>query len=362
MKKLFARDPRQESGQTLVIVAFALIALIGFLALAIDVGVLYAWRRDMQNAADAAALAGARVICDGGTRAQAEAAIEDYATVQNRATGFDSEIDGGLVTVTTSVDAPLFFARVLGTSESGVVARAAARCGEAEGSCAMWPIAFAQTAWQPFSTGCENGAEFMIIDSNKICDECDTEACYECVDDPNEVDKFGGNRAWLDFPVPDRNIYNKTCGGGTNCLRYWMDPENPYPIPIVPVVCIDALDGTKTDALAEAQKWVGLTVAIPLFDQLVPKSYACPAPGTDLEGSGNNTNRYRIVDYACVEIVGYYSAWPLYGLDKKGDEVLLGTVKAIRVKQTCQECYQDCGSTSGGEFRPGGLSAVSLVE
>jgi len=52
----------QEKGQAMVIVALALVGLIGFLALVIDGGVAFAARRQMQNAADSAAIAGAREL------------------------------------------------------------------------------------------------------------------------------------------------------------------------------------------------------------------------------------------------------------------------------------------------------------
>jgi len=50
---------RDEKGQTLVLTALCGSVLIGFMALALDVGVLYHTRRDAQTAADAAAMAGA---------------------------------------------------------------------------------------------------------------------------------------------------------------------------------------------------------------------------------------------------------------------------------------------------------------
>ena len=52
----------QEKGQAVVIVALALVGLIGFLALVIDGGAAFAARRQMQNAADSAAIAGAREL------------------------------------------------------------------------------------------------------------------------------------------------------------------------------------------------------------------------------------------------------------------------------------------------------------
>ena len=51
-----------ERGQAIVILAFAMVALLAFAALAIDGGNAYVERRRAQNAADAAALAGARQI------------------------------------------------------------------------------------------------------------------------------------------------------------------------------------------------------------------------------------------------------------------------------------------------------------
>ena len=47
-----------ERGQTLLIFVLALTVLLGFTAMAIDVGLFYEDRRHMQNTADAAALAG----------------------------------------------------------------------------------------------------------------------------------------------------------------------------------------------------------------------------------------------------------------------------------------------------------------
>ncbi len=56
-------DPRsQERGVTLALVAVALVAMIAMAALSIDIGTLYQAKAEAQRAADAAALAAARVI------------------------------------------------------------------------------------------------------------------------------------------------------------------------------------------------------------------------------------------------------------------------------------------------------------
>ncbi len=53
---------KTENGQALVLLVFAMVVLIGFVALAIDGGMVYSDRRRAQNAADAAALSGAGEI------------------------------------------------------------------------------------------------------------------------------------------------------------------------------------------------------------------------------------------------------------------------------------------------------------
>jgi hypothetical protein len=67
----------RERGQSLVLVALWMTALLGLAAVAIDVGRFYAERRFLQNAADAAALAGAQALIAGKTATQAEATARD---------------------------------------------------------------------------------------------------------------------------------------------------------------------------------------------------------------------------------------------------------------------------------------------
>jgi Flp pilus assembly protein TadG len=57
---------RREHGQTIILVAVAMVGLLGMVALAIDVVTLYVARSEMQRAADAAALAGAKAFIDSG--------------------------------------------------------------------------------------------------------------------------------------------------------------------------------------------------------------------------------------------------------------------------------------------------------
>ncbi|MBA3236176.1 MAG: hypothetical protein H0T59_09335, partial [Chloroflexi bacterium] len=76
-------DLAPERGQVLVLFAGGFLALLLVAALAFDVGMMLVERRDQQNAADAAALAGARYVLASPT--QAEAAARSLAL----ANGFD---------------------------------------------------------------------------------------------------------------------------------------------------------------------------------------------------------------------------------------------------------------------------------
>ncbi len=55
------KNPRNERGQILVLFALALVAMIAMVGLILDGGSAFAQRRQEQNAADLAALAGAVV-------------------------------------------------------------------------------------------------------------------------------------------------------------------------------------------------------------------------------------------------------------------------------------------------------------
>ena len=73
-----------ERGQTIILVAVSLVSLLAMAALAIDVVTLYVARSEMQRAADAAAIAGAKAFVDSGVTSLATT-DPNYATVQGLA-------------------------------------------------------------------------------------------------------------------------------------------------------------------------------------------------------------------------------------------------------------------------------------
>jgi hypothetical protein len=74
---------RKEAGQALVLTALALVALLGFAGLAIDMGVMRYEKRLQQTAADAAAIAGASNLAFGGVAAGAQDAASRVGYTDN---------------------------------------------------------------------------------------------------------------------------------------------------------------------------------------------------------------------------------------------------------------------------------------
>jgi hypothetical protein len=65
-RDILSRRRHHERGQTIVLVAISLVSLLAMAVLAIDIATLYSARSEIQRAADAAALAGAKAIADSG--------------------------------------------------------------------------------------------------------------------------------------------------------------------------------------------------------------------------------------------------------------------------------------------------------
>lgn len=86
---------KDESGGVLIIAALSMTALLGFLALATDVGVLFRTRRNVQIAADAAAVAGSVNYLHNGSVSSAIAAAKSASS----SNGITDGASGAVVTV-----------------------------------------------------------------------------------------------------------------------------------------------------------------------------------------------------------------------------------------------------------------------
>ena len=91
-----------EAGQALILIAMVFLGMLMMVGVAIDAGQVYSARRAMQEAADAAAYAGAVTLYQGGSQGQAFTRARDDATLN----GFTNSMLGTTVTVNQPTTAP----------------------------------------------------------------------------------------------------------------------------------------------------------------------------------------------------------------------------------------------------------------
>lgn len=122
---------RDESGVTLVMSALLAVGLAGAVALSVDVGRISLARRQLQNAADAAALAGVRELPDKNDAKIAATSWltknnASYAEIQTLEISSDTKVND-TITVTLKRTVPATFARTFGITANSITVTARAR-------------------------------------------------------------------------------------------------------------------------------------------------------------------------------------------------------------------------------------------
>lgn len=148
------REDSSERGAAAVIVAFSLVALLGFTALAVDVGAMYAEKAQLQNGADATALAIAG-DCANGISCPTAMADPDNRLADANANDASSGVFSVTQPTTSSVRVEtnaqasgstddsfaLYFARILGQESSVIHATAVASWGSPSAATTLpWTI------------------------------------------------------------------------------------------------------------------------------------------------------------------------------------------------------------------------------
>src|SRR5258708_24021638 len=113
-----ASNARREAGQTIALMAVAMVSILAMAALAIDLTTLYVAHGEIQRAADAAALAGAKAFVDSGVTTSpsnpplqplAHGMALDYATgavSQNNVAGAPAQFFNGTPQVNLNTGSP----------------------------------------------------------------------------------------------------------------------------------------------------------------------------------------------------------------------------------------------------------------
>lgn len=343
----------KEEGQALIQVTIALVVLLGFVALAVDLSFGYAQRRDMQNAADAGALAGAYQMCFvDPTQSTVEAVAEEYATVRNLAQLANVELShpgvaGGLITVTTESTLPTFIAGVIGQPEITAGAQAVAACGAANSACGFSPIAFHEPVWD--SIPC--GAKFYVWSDDRV-DISDP----ACATDPLELDSdFGyvigtSDRGWVQFPrpqvpYPDEFSCADNCGANqTKCI---IEHDYDGNISIADGgICLPSQPGVADSVRKEIQDRVDSEG--PYQSNILLWDRGCTA-GEGVTGTCAG-NPYHVNGFGCIIMLGTST------VDGCGKQNL----KVVMAQKSC-DCTSTCGTTDGTPGDPNDVKAVNIL-
>ncbi len=227
-------ETSSERGQSIILIAVALAALIIFAAIAVDASNAYVQRRTAQNAADGAALAAGRELAyqrndDAYDAGRIKAAMNDYAerngiddtdatpanSLNNNVTGYflesdtsrlsDTPISSAMgspvpdeaagIEVAVTITAPTFFGGIVGANGMPVDATASVLLQPACGASCLVPIA---THWWPFS-------DTLYITS-----------CFNIWNGSNP-----GNFGWLNWSMQNPDA----CSCSEPCVEYNLDPS-----------------------------------------------------------------------------------------------------------------------------------------
>ncbi|MCX7853471.1 MAG: pilus assembly protein TadG-related protein [Anaerolineae bacterium] len=234
----------REHGSTLVYVALVMMLLLAVLSLVLDGLHAYVQQRRMQNAADAAALAGARAMAVGGNVGAAVAALATANGAQSFTWGYAAD---GRVWVETRRHVPTWFAGLLGFASVPVRGRATADC---------LPL-----------TGAGNLLPMTINIRDVVLGPALTLMWEDQLDAP-------GSFGWLDWnggAHSNAELADNIANPGNS--GFWRIGDLIPPSPGVQG------SGPVRTAL---ERWIGQPVTIPLYDVVV--------------GQGANT-RYRVAGF-----------------------------------------------------------------
>ena len=255
-----------ERGATAVLFALLLVPILGFAAIAVDVGALYAERARLQVGADAAAIAVAQ-DCSRGNCGDMQ------TTAQTLITANDTEGTAGQpvlssdplsVTVTGGMPKEHWFAPVIGHDSTAVSATATVGWGSPSRGTAVLPLTF---SWCEFEQQTGGG-----LPSNEVAHTIyltkSSQTPIDCTGPSNNA--VPGGFAYLD--TDEEECEATTAIGG----QWFSKPGNTPP---------------SECSTTDFSEWLGQIVLLPLFDRV--------------EGTGTNAS-YHVYGYAAFRLTGYH--------------------------------------------------------
>lgn len=387
---------RSSGGQALVLVALSLLVIVAFVALAVDGGGLYAARRQMQNAADAGALAGARQMCfeSDTSFAAVEAVAIEYASTLNGADEDAVEVTvvDYNVTVVAEITVDTFFAGVIGFRQVPVAASATAMCSQANEGDNLFPLGVYHPQYDILACDQATGeGEYIWIfaGSSPGMD-------YYCHGDPNvpnqppsgsnkyktcdcgQVASFAGpggapvtghlgpgDRGWLTFfePLPPYEPpvnYLQSCGA--SALHFWL--VNGHPGPYKVGDCIPGQPGVVASAEGHINTYKALTPDerirnVVLYQEDCDSCDDGPPANMQCCGGGG-LSYYRVSGFGCVEIIEYIKNVELNAVAYHGSSKCKFDV--VLARKRCGEVCNAATGSGSGIPDPDAVRAVRLIQ
>lgn len=289
MRRIITDPESRERGAAGILVALMMLVMIGAGALAVDAGQIYAERAQLQNAADAGALAGVDLCAESGcTQADADALAAALANSNSNDTkstvqSVDLSV-AGQVSVTTSTKDGTTNAGFLSKMFASVLDAPAATVGATATAKWLYPTRGISVLPLTFAT-CEFEDDGM---PHKILTQGGAEDCNGR-NPSNQI--IPGGFAWLD---PDGNTGCKV----TAEVGQWSPTSAGEG---VPSGCIDLFNPSVNPWLA------GSTVALPVY------KYTCDGmPAAQFGSCRGSSVQYYIEQWAGFKI----QAWNLTGQAK----------------------------------------------
>jgi Flp pilus assembly protein TadG len=268
MQRLISRARRRLSGErgaTAVMFALLLVPVLGFAAVAVDVGSLYAERARLQVAADAAAIAVAQDCARGNCGDMLGTATALVRANDGEATTLQPVLssDPLSVTVTGSTPKEHWFAPVIGHDSTTVSATATVGWGGPSRGTAVLPLIFSWCEWQQQTGGGQpSGTTVHTIYFTK------TSNTVGCTGPSHNI--VPGGFAYLDTPS------GRCEAASARNERSYSSTGNS-----VPSDC----------STVDFSGWIGETVLLPLFEE---------------SGDTGSNAWYRVYGYAAFQLTGYH--------------------------------------------------------
>lgn len=149
------RRVSDERGAVAVMVAVLLVPLMGFAAIAVDVAAMWSEHQQLQNGADAGALAIAQ-NCGRGACGNTAGTAQQLAGVNHVGVGANATVvslSASRVTVRATASRAHLFAPVLGMPSSQLSAEATVSWGSPNGGTSVLPLAFSWCEWSSQTGG-----------------------------------------------------------------------------------------------------------------------------------------------------------------------------------------------------------------